>query len=469
MNNKTRNKFGCLAKYAAFYSYGQYKADESVFALVIVMAVELALWGAIAFFCREQVAAGIMAKPSFLVIGVSAKALLALVEKSGELGVGYNLTDYFFIKKSDVLKLRLTVRIVNAAEYFLPLCMVLYSIFVYKEKWFLAAAASIAALVVVSEAAAWFSYRYSGYGIPVINLVLFFIIAALICVMPFLFDCVTASQEVCRKLNRALTGVMAADLIFAAAAVPVVLHRKSAGRRNARAAAARKTGIPSLSRLMFRTEVKRILKDRASLWLMPFVYLAIFFICGDFLDLKLIMPPYFAVEFAIVWGLNYFGEDEELVTVFLSPAKRSDITRSKNGAYVFIVTLASAVVYAAAVLTGMYPAGGRYAALYAAGALAAAGIFAELCGRLSITGYYKGKGNLKAALRGIGIAVLAMLGFSLAESLVISFGAELPALCAAAILYAAALYDTCVSGRRQGALLGRHERRILDRFLGLAS
>lgn len=107
-----------LLKYSIFYIFGQYIAEKSVSALIFMLAFEAALWAMLSFFINDQIASGLFMQYSAFVILICFKCFFAVIEKYGELSVGFNLKDYFPIKNRDIIVLRLFSKILNPSEYF---------------------------------------------------------------------------------------------------------------------------------------------------------------------------------------------------------------------------------------------------------------------------------------------------------------------------------------------------------------
>ena len=111
-------KIKALFKCSLFYTIGQYIAEKSISALIFMIVFEGALWIMISAFILDQITNCMFMRCSAFVIPICFKCFFAIIEKYGELSVGFNLKDFFPINNKDIIVLRLFCKLLNPSEYF---------------------------------------------------------------------------------------------------------------------------------------------------------------------------------------------------------------------------------------------------------------------------------------------------------------------------------------------------------------
>lgn len=151
-----------LIKYSFFFAFGQYKAEKNVSAYVILLLFEAFVWGMISFFLYDQIMDGVLPVHSAFIIPMCCKCFFAIIEKYGELSIGYNLKNYFTIKVYDIIKLRLICKLISLSEYFYIATIIFFSVVLLpQELWFTTILITLVAYYLLYEVLAIISYQYN--------------------------------------------------------------------------------------------------------------------------------------------------------------------------------------------------------------------------------------------------------------------------------------------------------------------
>ncbi len=455
-----------LLKHSLFYTIGQYIAEKSISALVFIIVFEAGLWAMLSFFINDQISNGMFMRCSAFVIPICFKCFFAIIEKYGELSIGFNLKDYFPIKNTDILKLRLYSKVLNPSEYFFWAAIWFFSFKLFELRIaFIVLFLATLVYYFVFELLAFISYQFEKFESPVKEIMSLLISCILFTVMPAILNYFNIPQNYYTYVYNV---IIAIALILIFRVIFVLLF----GKKRDKKILQRKTkishisnSIPSARWMLVKKDLLYFTKDKKSVLLFPVIYLVIFYFIGGFELISSILPIYFPLEFAIAYGFNYFGHDNEtLTTILLSPLSKKEIIQEKNGLYAALSLGFSTICFGISIALKILALSDTI--YYFSFVLISLSIMLPLCSKFSIKYYHRANGKSRYTIRFMFISIGLLSVLSLLNSILVALEFNQSVLLLVSILSATiALYRNCFSVDHLVNKLLKNERNILNKLL----
>lgn len=458
-------KIKALFKCSLFYTIGQYIAEKSISALIFMIVFEGALWIMISAFILDQITNRMFMRCSAFVIPICFKCFFAIIEKYGELSVGFNLKDFFPINNKDIIVLRLFCKLLNPSEYFFLGVLVFFSFRLFKIKeGIICLFVSLVLYLLEYELLSFISYKYNQFESPVKELT-----AILICLVLF-----TMSPSVVHLFiinNGYQVWIYTAEIcIIILLIIRVALLSTKKKKQNKIVCKKNKVKtikmtIPNTVWILMKKDFFYLIKCKRSILIFPIVYLVIFYFIGGAELLSSLLPIYFPIEIAVSYGFNYWGHDNEMLAVILlSPVKKMYIIREKNMLYISLSMGLAVLGWAIGAATGMLTIDN--VGYYFSFVLISLSIILPLCSRYSIKYFYREDGKSKYTIRFMFISIILLSTLSLLSSIIVILKVSTGYLLLVSILgMTIAIYRNCISVNHLVDKLQTSERIILTKLL----
>ncbi len=455
-----------LLKHSTFYIFGQYIAEKSVSALIFMVVFEAALWAMLSFFINDQISSGMFMRCSAFVLPICFKSFFAIIEKYGELSIGFNLKDYFPIKVVDILKLRLYCKIFNPSEYFFVAALWFFSFRLFDFN--IAIVIAILATIVyylIFEGLAFISYKYEKFESPVKELFAILLSCALFTVMPAILNYFNISKNYYKPIYIVILAIIC-GFIFRTLGILLFGKKRNINKSQNKVILKHfPKSIPNAKWIFVKKDILYFTKDKKSVLLFPIINLIIFYFIGGFELITSILPIYFPLEFAIAYGFNYFGHDNEtLITILLSPISKKEIIKEKNVLYSILSFGFSMICFTMCIVLKILTLSNII--YYLSFVFISLSITLPLCSKFSIKYYHRANGKSKYTIRFMFISIGLLSVLSILNSILLALEFRQSVLLVISILsLMISLYRNCFSVDHLVKRLIKNERDILNKIL----
>lgn len=223
--------------------------------------------------------------------------------------------------------------------------------------------------------------------------------------------------------------------------------------------------IPNTTIKLIKKDFIYLIKENPTIWLTPVSYLIIFYLVGGVDLISYLLPFYFPIEFAMAYGFNYYGHDNDaFATVILSPVPRSKIIRAKNLSVLLFCLSFSCIAYIVGLMVGAVTLANTFS--YFSLTLLTTSLMVVLCPHFSVKYYYKAKGKSKYALRlsMLSIALFVLFAILSAYMSAFEFNSVILFLLSIAIVLIL-ITNKYIYSQYFAKELTENERILLDKFM----
>lgn len=457
-----------LFKYSCFYSFGQYQAEKNISAYIFMVLFEAGIWAVISLFLHEQINSGAFLSSAAFIIPICLKCFFAIIEKYGELSIGFNLKKYFNIKNVDIVVLRFFSKLLNISEYFFLASLAFFSFtMVDRKRSLLCFVTMVLFYYIIYEILAYVSYKYDKFESPIKQILLFMVLQIVYQILPVAINYLNLNSLMIKYIKISIITISVLLCIFIISKL-LFGHRKSSCKNSKSIDKKKiklKSGVPNTIGILMKKDFAYLVKDKKSIWIFPVLYLLIFYLIAGIELIQYILPIYFPLEFGISFGFNYFGHDNEsFINIVLAPVSKEKIIIEKNIIFLSLNGAFILLFYILGCFVGAVPIGTTYN--YFSFAFIALSVILLLCIPLSIKYYYKVNGKAKYTFRFIFISLALFSMFSILNSVLIIINiSQIILFAVSSFLLLFAIYWTCINVKYLARKLEKNERTLLNKYL----
>lgn len=453
---KKVNNNKVLIKLAFFSSFGQYRDEKQISTYITMIIFEAFFWLMVSLLFLGQQLPFMLSESSIFIFAVGVKAIFALIEKYGELRIGYDLKKYFIISNFDILKLRLFYRLINISEYCYVATVLFFSYRYIGAKLFIVNTLVVIIVTVgIIETISFVSYKYEKFRAPVMNI----FIASICCITYSLASAFEAIDI--PNIVQAIEFISITIAAISLSMIPLNICSKSTQQGVIeKSNKSMLTKEHSQMSLLLRKEFVYLFVEKPSALISPVIYLIIFYLLDGWNIVGHILPMYFVIEFATLYSFNYWGhENDSLPSIFLSPIKKNILIKAKSFCLLILGSIYTVIGFCISVIAKQVSM--VQAVRFFSLAILAMGIVLLISPYYSVKYYSKVKGRQKYMIQSI--LVTSILFF--AHTIVQWTFSNIALLVCASAVFAVSIYFCFFNNQWQSEYLQKNERKILGDFI----